>query len=117
MPWRFAASDSVGAPGAWYDAVVRSRETDFPDDVARLFWEVDPASINLESHRDYVIERVMTRGTWAAMKWLREAYSTETLADFLRRRGDRLAPRDAAYWSLVCGVHPAPHTRPSWTGR
>jgi len=89
----------------------------FPDDVSRLFWDVDPASIDLDQHRDYVLERVMTRGPWAAMKWLRATYSRDTLVDFLQRRGDRLPPRDLAYWSLVSGVRiPIPSGGPTWAG-
>jgi len=50
------------------------------------------------------MERVMGRGTWAAMCWLRERYSQEELADFVRRKGHRLPPREEAYWGLITGV-------------
>ncbi|MEI8256145.1 MAG: hypothetical protein WCJ30_10790 [Deltaproteobacteria bacterium] len=90
-----------------------------PDDVSRLFWDVDPASVDLESHADYVMERIMTRGTLDAMRWLRATYSVERLADFLTRKGARLAPRDRAYWCLIAGV-PCPvepgGARPPWAG-
>jgi hypothetical protein len=75
-----------------------------PDDVERLFWDVDPASVDVRVHADYVMERVMTRGTLAAMRWLRQTYSREAIAEFLRRRGHRLSPRDRAYWALVAGI-------------
>jgi len=90
-----------------------------PPDVARLFWETDPARIDLRRHRDYVMERVMSRGGWVAMRWLRETYSAEELGDFLRRKGGRLAPRERAYWSLIAGVDaPAARggARPPWAG-
>ena len=93
--------------------------TPLPDDVERLFWDVDPKLIDLAVHRDYVLERVMTRGTWAAMTWLRRTYSREELADFIERRSDRLTPRDLAYWSLICGVRlsiPRGGGRPVWAG-
>jgi hypothetical protein len=75
-----------------------------PAELYVLFWEVDPATVDLERHRDYVVERVMLRGDWAAMRWLRAAYSREVLADFLRRKGNRLPPRERAYWALWTGV-------------
>jgi hypothetical protein len=90
-----------------------------PDEVSRLFWDVDPASIDFVRHSDYVIERVATRGGWAAMRWLRERYAIEILGDFIRRRGDRLPPRELAYWSLIAGVDVEPRTgggRPRWAG-
>lgn len=78
----------------------------WPADVARLFWDVEPESVDLRAHADYVMERVMTRGSLQAMRWLRSTYSTDDLADFLERRGHRLAPRDRAYWRLVAMLPP-----------
>ena len=79
-----------------------------PSCVRRLFWDVDPETVDLDKHRDYVIERVMAHGTWEAMCWLRDRYVSEVLADFIRRRGARLAPREEAYWALITGVGVAP---------
>jgi hypothetical protein len=90
-----------------------------PDDLHWLFWDAEPRAIRLPEHRDYVLERVMSRGGWDAMRWLQRAFPREVLADFLRRRGERLAPRELAYWRLVAGVEgrDAPGGgRPSWAG-
>jgi hypothetical protein len=78
---------------------------------------VDPEAIDLEDHADYVMERVMSRGTLEAMRWLRATYSVEQMADFLGRRGDRIAPRDRAYWRLIAGLpreHASGGARPPW---
>lgn len=96
------------------------QQAPFPEDVERLFWDVDPRSVDLVRHRDYVMERVMSRGGWAAMTWLRQVYSKEEMADFLRTKGvRRLAPRELAYWSLIAGIElPIPRGggRPLWAG-
>ncbi len=84
-----------------------------------LFWDVDPAGISLPAHNDYVLERLMQRGGWDAMKWLRAHFEPEVLRDFLARKGQRLPPRERAYWALVSGAKLAPATgggRPSWAG-
>lgn len=90
-----------------------------PECVRRLFWDVDPDTVELGLHADYVMERVMGRGTWEAMRWLKTTYSTEQFADFLRRKGDRLTARDRAYWTLIAGIS-APQAvrggRPTWAG-
>lgn len=90
-----------------------------PPDVARLFWDTEPERVDLREHRDYVMERVMSRGGWTAMRWLRDTYPAEELADFLVRKGGRLAPRERAYWSLIAGIE-LPSTRggarPPWAG-
>jgi hypothetical protein len=91
----------------------------WPSDVERLFWDVDPHSVDLRGHADYVIERVMTRGNLDAMRWLRATYTAEELADFLQRRGHALAPRDCAYWRLVTDLAPDDRpggARPPWAG-
>ena len=88
-----------------------------PEHVHALFWDVDPTTIDLDRHADYVIERTMSRGDWAAMRWLRTAYARETLARFLEAKGHRLAPRDRAYWALWSGVDvslEAGGGRPPW---
>jgi hypothetical protein len=33
-----------------------------PTELAWLFWDVDPVQIDLQHHRDYVLERIMSRG-------------------------------------------------------
>src|SRR4051812_25192008 len=58
----------------------------FSPEVAKLFWETDPATIDLGRHGDYVMERVMSRGGWEAMCWLRRTFSRQRLADFLLRK-------------------------------
>jgi len=90
-----------------------------PDDVATLFWEVDAGAIDLVAHRDYVLERVMARGDLAAMRWLAATFSKGDIADFVRRKGSRLCPRDRAFWALIGGVEEtaAPGGgRPGWAG-
>jgi hypothetical protein len=94
-----------------------------PDDVARLLWDQDAGAVDLDRDRSLVLERVMSRGTWEAMKWLRRRYAKAVLAEFVRSRGRRvLAPRDLAYWALVCDVELAPGElasgggRPRWAG-
>ena len=98
----------------------RAPEHRLPEHLSGLFWDIDPEAIDTEQHADYVMDRIMTRGTWAAMRWLRERYDSARRAEFLRRRGaTRLAPRELAYWALVSGVRmPIGRGggRPSWAG-
>lgn len=70
-----------------------------------LFWEYDPATLDIAAHADLIIGRIMEQGDWAAMRWLRQAYPVERLVQFLEGRGRRtLPPRELNYWALVCGV-------------
>jgi hypothetical protein len=90
-----------------------------PTELAWLFWDIDPTTLDLERHRDYVLERIMTRGDWLAMCWLIDHVDKPVLAEFLSRRGDQLTPRDRAFWSLIADVPHRPVAgggRPSWAG-
>jgi hypothetical protein len=90
-----------------------------PAAVARLFWEIPLHDLDRLRHADYVIARVMTRGGWEAMRWLRETFSAAELADFLARKGERLAARDRAYWAVVSGADVSVGRgagRPPWAG-
>jgi hypothetical protein len=92
-----------------------------PQDVVRLLWDVDLDRFDFDRDRSLVFERVMSRGTWESMKWLRQRYANAVLGEFVRTRGPRLlAPRDLAYWSLVCDVAPPESDigggRPRWAG-
>lgn len=96
-----------------------TKTRELPAEVARWFWDTDPASVDLERHRDYVMGRIMARGGWSAMKWLRRTYSRDELADFVRRKGHQLAPRELAYWALIACVDVPPRpggARPPWAG-
>lgn len=91
-----------------------------PEGVLRLLWDVDPATVDLDRDRALVFERVMSRGTWEAMKWLRQRYRREEIAAFLTGEGGRrLSARDLAYWALVADVELPTRPgggRPSWAG-
>lgn len=93
--------------------------SDIPAAVRVLLWDVEPTTVDTDRHADYLMERVMSRGSWAAMQWLRSTYTREQIADFVRRKGRRLTPRDEAYWALVAGVDVEQRPgggRPAWAG-
>jgi hypothetical protein len=90
-----------------------------PPEHAWLFWDVDPAGLDTARDRDYVLERVMVRGDWAAMRWVLRAYPRAVVAEFLGRKGATLPPREEAFWSLISGraVTQRPGGgRPPWAG-
>lgn len=70
-----------------------------------LFWEYEPQTLDVVKHADVIIARIMERGGWAAMCWLRQTYSQDRLISFLKTRGKQiLPPRELNYWALICGI-------------
>lgn len=46
-----------------------------PQSVKRLFWEYNTDAINYESHKDFIIERVLEKGNMEGVVWLFKQYS------------------------------------------
>lgn len=62
--------------------------------------------------------RVIARGGWVAMQWLRRTYSAAELASLLERKGSS-PPRERAYWAVIAGVDVVADPgggRPAWAG-
>jgi len=84
-----------------------------PEEIEPLFWEYNPKSLDCDVHADVIMARIMERGGWEAMCWLRQTYPIKRLAEFLECRGRRiLPPRELNYWALMCHI-PA-ETRQEW---
>lgn len=82
-----------------------NNNTQIPEFVFSLFWEYDKETINIFEHADLIIGRIMERGTWASMLWLRKTYSEKKLVSFLEKKGRQaLSPRELNYWALIAGV-------------
>lgn len=88
-------------------------DTSLPPFLHPFFWEYDPANIDTVRHASLIMGRIMERGSWEAMRWLKQRYSHAELTSFLRTRGIRiLPPRELNYWSLICGI--PDRTRKQW---
>lgn len=74
-----------------------------PDFLRPYFWEVDFAQLRLPEREVYVIERILEYGGDQAIRWLKETFPPETLADVVRR-SRRLSPNTANLWSLVLDI-------------
>ena len=46
-----------------------------------LFWDMDLTKVDMHKHARTVIERVMTRGTWAEFKSILGFYGRQTIRD------------------------------------
>ena len=57
-----------------------------------LFWDCRPEHVQVDIHADFVMARVMERGTWEAMRWLLRTYSKDRLISFLEKKGRRTLP-------------------------
>lgn len=73
----------AGKSTACYFALMKS--TSLTDRLsAFLFWDVDPSGVNPETHRQFIIPRVMERGTLTDVKTVWEYYGSETVKSVLQ---------------------------------
>jgi hypothetical protein len=69
----------------------------------KLFWDTDVSSINWELNAPYIIERVMSRGTWKDFKNLLSFYGKQRLkTEVLKLR--YLDQRSLAFCSVYFNV-------------
>ena len=90
----------------------RNKQT-IPEFLIPFFWDYDEKTVEINRHAYLIMARIMERGSWEAMVWLRKVYADEELTAFLQKKGTRILPaRELNYWALICGI-PA-ETRRQW---
>jgi len=60
---------------------------------SRLFWDVDPATIDPERHEDFILGRVLVEGDWECVRAVRREVGDDGLAAFVKRAGTRRLDR------------------------
>ena len=66
------------------------------------FWDHDFARLDWESHRNFIIRRVLQAGNWEALIWLREQLGDNVLRRWIEEhRGGGLSPRQLRFWELL----------------
>lgn len=70
-----------------------------------FFWDYELDDLSWERDRKLIVERVLTRGTWAAQRWVWESLGDEGLRSWLTAtRGRSLTPRQLRFWQLILGL-------------
>jgi len=73
-----------------------------PRDLENLFWDTDFDSLDLSEHANFIIRRVLDRGDWQAITWLRKAVGDGAIRDwFLAKNGGGLDPRRLRFWGNI----------------
>ena len=75
---------------------------ELPKRLRNLFWDCDFDTVTWQKHRNFIIRRVLDRGDWEAIQWLRAAAGDEAMRQwFLEKRGGGLDPRKLRFWELI----------------
>ena len=76
-----------------------------PEDLETLFWDCDFRDLSWERNGNFIIRRILDRGDWDAIKWLRQTVGDQAIRGwFLTKRGRGLDPRKLRFWGLILGL-------------
>jgi len=89
------------------------KQINIPADMAWLFPEYAFATMDIQTHRGVIIERVLERGSWEQLRWLFATYGETAVAEWVSKHGFRLlSKRSFALWRLVLSVED--YYAPDW---
>ena len=73
-----------------------------PEQLRSLFWDYAFSQLSLAKDRDLIIRRILTNGSWDAVRWLRKRLGDRELRDWLiTHRGRGLTPRQLRFWGVL----------------
>jgi len=76
-----------------------------PASTLALFWEYPAGTITFERNRDLVMEKVLSRGGWEDVQWLRSVAGDNAILDWLlRTKGRALERAQIRFWQLVLDI-------------
>jgi hypothetical protein len=81
---------------------------ELPNEIRReaqtLFHDVRLDALDAEEHADFIIARVLDRGTMRSVRALLQSYGEPRVRRFLIERGDRVSPQTRALWCNHFGL-------------
>lgn len=73
-----------------------------PKGLKPYFWDYPFSKLSLRTDRDLIIRRVLSSGSWDAVRWLRKKIGDENLKKWLiAHKGRGLSPRQLRFWELI----------------
>jgi hypothetical protein len=85
---------------------MRSRKG-LPESLRPFFWDYRFSNLSLPDDKDLVIRRILSQGSWQAVRWLRKEIGDTELREWLiSHQGRGLSPRQLRYWELIYALPP-----------
>ncbi len=87
-----------------------------PRTLRRFFWDAPLSGLSAQTHRDFILGRLLERGDREAARWVLHTYPRASLQEFLRGRGREVLSRRAwRFWALLLDLsargYPVPRRR------
>jgi hypothetical protein len=79
-----------------------------PASLRPFFWDISFESLSWDSHRDFIIRRLLRSGDWDTLHWLRGQLGEEALRRWIvEHEGGGLSPRQLRFWALILDLEAA----------
>jgi hypothetical protein len=79
-----------------------------PDSLSPLFWEHEFDRLSWEADAGLIIGRVLSRGTWSNIQWLRQVAGDRAIRGWITQKGGReLSTRQLRFWQAILGLRKA----------
>ncbi len=77
-----------------------------PDRFRSLFWDTNPAKIQIKRNARYIIERILELGDMDALQWMQRVYPVQTILDVITISRN-ITDKSKNFWMIWFGVHDA----------
>lgn len=76
-----------------------------PASIVPILWDVDPADVDVEADRAFLIGRVLSAGNLESIRWARRRYGDDAIRDWIvRHEGRQLSGPQIRFWETVIGL-------------
>ena len=73
-----------------------------PEHLRPFFWDYTFSQLSITKDRDLIIRRILSNGSWDAVRWLRKKLGDQELREWLiAHRGRGLTARQLRFWSVL----------------
>lgn len=76
-----------------------------PRSLHRYFWETDLKKLDLKTHSQYVIQRILEMGDAKTIRWLRKKFGDPLIKETIKKRRG-FSPKTATFWSSFLKISP-----------
>ncbi|OGQ57788.1 MAG: hypothetical protein A3J24_02155 [Deltaproteobacteria bacterium RIFCSPLOWO2_02_FULL_53_8] len=94
---RYIGPVSSPATKARLEAIASQKAV--PQEFSWLFWDTDPAKIDLKANGRYVIERVLETGGFEEFSWIQKVYPTRLIMETCEI-SRKVSPKSKNFWRV-----------------
>jgi len=90
---------AVSSPAVAAKLAKLEAEKKVPERFYPLFWDVEPAGLDIKKYARYIIERVLETGDLDAFLWIQNIYPTKLIAEICLT-GRKISRKSQNFWSI-----------------